>query len=109
MKRVFSGIYLSFAFLTLVWCLYRGAISPDPLLLPLIVMAAAPLIQRLIPFDDWQVVHHKVRLPRVSLLVLLSMAGLLLFADTSSRVLWLGLANLGGFLLDTYWASYDRR
>lgn len=109
LKRVFSYSYLVAALLTLLWCAYRGIVAPDTLLLPLILMSAAPLIQRLIPFDDWQVPHHKLRLPRVSFLVLSSMAAILLFGAPETLLLWLALINLGGFLLDTYWASFERR
>ena len=108
LKKVFSISYLLGAGLTLLWCLYNGAVDPHPLVVPLLVMAAAPIGQRLIPFDDWQVAHHKVRLPRVSLLVLSGMAVILLFADLNSMILSLALLNLGGFVLDTYWASFDR-
>jgi len=108
LKKIFSIGYLLGAGLTLLWCLYSGAFDPNPLLVPLLVMAAGPLGHRLIAFDDWQVAHHKVRLPRVSLLVLSGMAVILLFADRNSTILLLALLNLGGFVLDTYWASFDR-
>lgn len=64
------------------------------------------MVQRFFPFDTPVVAHHKVRLPKVSLLVFLGLGALLLTA-AKGLVLWLALVNVGGFLLDTYWACVE--
>lgn len=67
----------------------------------LVLVVSAPLLQLLIGFDVYQVPHHKVRLPITSLLVLSGRGAVLVGIDSRGPVLWLTLANLGAFLLDT--------
>ncbi|UTW46269.1 hypothetical protein KFE80_05120 [bacterium SCSIO 12696] len=69
-----------------------------------LVAGLAPMINLVLPYDTQRSAHHKVKLPRVSLLVMLSVALVLLTIPERGLALWLTLGCLGGFLLDTYWA-----
>lgn len=95
---LFHGITLCFAVWLLVQSFSVGACG-------LLLIAVAPFFQAITGYDVMIVPHHKVRLPKTSFLVLLGLAIILLTVGKSSRTLWLGLINIAGFLLDTYWAK----
>ncbi|MCV6605945.1 MAG: hypothetical protein OIF34_11610 [Porticoccaceae bacterium] len=69
-----------------------------------LVAGLAPMVNLVFPYDKKNSPHHKVKLPMVSLLVMLSVALVLLTVPERGLALWLTLGCLGGFLLDTYWA-----
>jgi hypothetical protein len=107
-KKLFSGLYYGLAAAT--GC-FAAAILFSTGSIPamaVLVLAIAPILQKLFGFDQWRVPHHKVRLPLVSLCVFVSMALVLLTTNQESALLTLALANLGGFLLNTYWAEEDQ-
>ena len=104
MKFLLRVFYTVLVWLTLAVSLWMLAANPALPWAGLLVMSVLPALQRLMAFDSLSVPHHKVRLPRVSLGVLLGMGVVLLTVDGGGAALWLALANLGAFLLDTYWA-----
>ena len=75
--------------------------------LGVLLSAGAPLANRLVPFDRGFSMNMKVKMPLVSLFVMLGLAWVLLTVPEQSWALWLVLGTLGSFLLDTYWASAD--
>ncbi|MEH6529341.1 MAG: hypothetical protein V7718_05295 [Porticoccus sp.] len=72
--------------------------------LGVLLAALAPLVNRLWPYDDGSSQNTKVKLPKVSLLVMIGVAWVLLTVAERGWPLWLILGVLGGFLLNTYWA-----
>jgi hypothetical protein len=72
------------------------------------VTAAAPLLQAIIGFDKSAASGSqpsKVKLPLVSLFVMLGSAWLLIAVPQAGLALWLGFACIGGFILNTYWVE----
>jgi len=107
LKRVCSYLFLA-------WMLASTAIALVALLrefalpwLGVLLSAAAPLVNRVLPFDRGFSMNMKVKMPLVSLFVMLGVAWVLLTVPERSWPLWLVLGTLGSFLLDTYWASQD--
>ena len=103
MKTFFAIAYLALAAVSLVVALVALLGFPALPWFGVLVIALAPLLQQMWPYDRVHVTHHKVRLPKVSLCVMLGLAWVLLTADKGGIALWLTFANLGGFLLHTYW------
>ncbi len=102
MKALFAVAYWCLLLVMLPVSIWQLVSSPAwPWVGPLLV-AAAPLCHRLVPCDRLRVPHHKVRLPRISLLVLGGLALVLLLGEPGAA-LWWTLAGVGGFLLHTYW------
>ena len=106
-KGTFIKGYLLLAAVTAIACLGQLFIfHHQPLVwLGVLTISSAPIINRLMPFDVKSVPHHKVRYPRVSLLVFCGLALVLIFIAERGIPLWLALANVGGFLLVAYWAE----
>ncbi len=104
-KTLFSSAYL--ALVSVATAVALGFLLLDfQLVWPGVLLTCLPpLVQRFYPFDTGPQIHHKVRLPRVSLLVLLGVAWVLLTVSEYGLPLWLTLGCLGGFLLNTYWAE----
>ena len=105
MKKNFTRAVLALHTVTLIWGALVLFQTFSVVSCGLILIALAPCVQAVIPFDSLQVPHHKVRLPLVSLVVFCGLAVMLLSAGQTSSLLWLGLLNVGAFLLDTYWAK----
>ena len=103
MKRLFSVSYYLLALVSAATALL--ALWGHPVWGGVLLTALPPLVQRIRPFDLRPSIHHKVRLPLVSLLVLAGIAWVLLAVPGRTPALWLALACLGGFLLNTYWAE----
>ncbi len=103
LKALFSFAYLALAALSLAAALLALPGGGSLPWIGVLVIALAPLVQYIWPYDSVHVTHHKVRLPKVSLCVMLGVAWVLLTADKGATALWLTFANLGGFLLHTYW------
>ncbi len=102
MKYLFAVIYWGLLGVALPVALWRLIVSPTWAWAGVLMVAGAPLAYRLRPYDELLVPHHKVRLPRVSALVLSGLA-LVLLTSAPGPALWLALAGVGGFLLHTYW------
>lgn len=107
MKPIFSGFFRTLHGLGLCYGLWVVATAPTLAACALVLLAFAPLLQLLFGYDAYQVPHHKVRLPVTSLLVLVGLGVVLVSIDSRGAVLWLALANVGAFLLDTYWARAE--
>lgn len=105
MKTAFNRVYTLLFWLTAAVSLAMLWRSPALPWLGILLMSAAPAIHRFRPYDAHLVPHHKVRLPRVSLLVMAGLGWVLVTVTETGWQLWLAFANLGGFLLNTYWAT----
>ena len=105
MKKLLAVIYRVFNLLVLLTSSYFAAYQLKSHWLALALMAAAPLLQWMVVYDKSQPSpsHSKIRLPLVSLLMMLGTAWLLLAVPAAGLALWLGFACLGGFILNTYW------
>ncbi len=64
----------------------------------LLIIALAPMVQMIAPYDRKASYNQKIKLPLVSLLVI-SAVGLQLLVASQGLALWLGLACLAGFLV----------
>lgn len=107
MKRLCSWLFLAWMLFSLgfaVVALTREYTLPW---LGVILSAGAPLLNRLFPFDRGLSLNMKVKMPLVSLFVMLGVAWVLLTVPERSWPLWLVLGTLGSFLLNTYWADAD--
>jgi len=100
-KAIYRGLYHLLNSLVLMFSAYSLGYSIDNNLqwLCLSVIALAPLVQLIAPYDRQPPNNQKVKLPLVSLLVMLAI-GLLLLVAPQGLALWLGLACLGGFLIN---------
>ena len=104
MKKVFHAAFVLLLLVVSVLAAYQSAFSTGLEWLVLLVMAVAPLLQLITAWDQQVSLNAKLKQPLVSLLVMLGIAFLLLTVPQPGLVLWAGLAVLGGYLLDTYWA-----
>ena len=108
MKYFLRFIYQSLNLVALLLSAYFAAYHMQSHWLAVAVIAAAPLLQAITQFDKSAVSGAsptKVKLPLVSLLVMLGSAWLLLSVPEAGLALWLGFACIGGFILNTYWAE----
>lgn len=105
MKKLLAVIYRVFNLLVLLTSSYFAAYQLQSHWLAPALMAASPLLQWMVVYDKSQPSpsHSKIRLPLVSLLMMLGTAWLLLAVPAAGLALWLGFACLGGFILNTYW------
>ena len=106
MKYLFSFFYQGLNLVALLLSAYFAAYHMQTHWLALAVIAAAPLLQALTQFDKSALssaAPTKVKLPLVSLLVMLGSAWLLLSVPEAGLALWLGFTCIGGFILNTYW------
>lgn len=88
-----------------VFASYQLSYSRGSEWLIVLLMALAPLLQFIFRWDRQVPMNAKLKQPLVSLLVMLGIAALLLLVPAPGEALWLGLAILGGYMLDTYWAT----
>jgi len=100
---LFQG-WMGVAVAIAAWSLFQQFSLPW---LGVLLTSAAPLVNRIWPYDANVSVNSKVRLPLVSLMVMLGVAWVLLTISDRSWPLWLALGSLGSFLLHTYWAIND--
>lgn len=107
MKLSFSRLFLALGIITSTISLWHCIAAPDPLWFGVALTALPPVVNRFLPYDLVPSVHHKVKLPTVSLLVLSGLALVLLTLPERGPALWFALACTGGFLLDTYWARAE--
>ncbi len=107
MKRVCSWLFVAWMLGSLVFALVTLVSEFALPWLGVILSAGAPLVNRLLPFDRGFSMNMKVKMPLVSLFVMLGVAWVLLTVPERSWALWLVLGTLGSFLLDTYWANTD--
>ena len=103
MKYLLSFFYQGLNLVVLLLSTYFAAYHMQSHWLAVAVIAAAPLLQAITLFDKSAVTSTKVRLPLVSLLVMLGSAWLLLSVPQAGLALWLGFVCIGGFILNTYW------
>lgn len=101
LKAIYRRLYQLFNSLVLMFSAYSLGYNLDDKLqwLCLSVIALAPLVQLIAPYDRQPSNNQKIKLPLVSLLVMLAI-GLLLLVASQGLALWLGLACLGGFLIN---------
>lgn len=108
MKQLLAVTYQVFNLLVLLTSSYFAAWYLQSHWLALALMAAAPLLQWMVVYDKSELAEplsrpSQIRLPLVSLLMMLGTAWLLLAVPAAGLALWLGFACLGGFILNTYW------
>ena len=70
-----------------------------------LLVAVAPLVNKFWSYDSGESIHDKVKSPKVSLLVMIGVAWVLLTFPETGWSLWFALGGLGVFLLHTYWAA----
>jgi hypothetical protein len=101
LKTIYRGLYQLLNSLVLMFSVYSLGYSLDDKLqwLCLSFIALTPLAQLIAPYDRQPPNTLKIKLPLVSLLVMLAI-GLLLLVASQGLALWLGLACLGGFLIN---------
>lgn len=104
-RTLFSAAYLVLLSVAVAVTLAVLLLDFQPVWPGVLLTCLPPLVQRFYPFDTGPQIHHKVRLPWVSLMVLLGVAWVLLTVSGYGLPLWLTLGCLGGFLLNTYWAE----
>lgn len=105
LKLIFRATFFFWAAVAVCASAYFLITAPAIYWVGPLVAGLAPLVNMVFPFDTKESANKKVRLPKVSLLVLLSVALVLLTIPERGPALWLVLGCLGGFLLDTYWAE----
>jgi hypothetical protein len=104
MKKIFSGMYYGWLCVALIVALYQLSMAFHLVWLGVLVVVAAPLLNKVWCYDSGESINQKVRFPKVSLLIMVGMAWVLLTLPERGWPLWLALGGLGGFLLHTYWA-----
>lgn len=105
LKIIFRFSFVVWSAIAAGLAVYFLVVQPAIFWVGVLVAGLAPLVNMVLPYDRRQSPHHKVKLPRVSLLVLLGFALVLLTIPERGAALWLALGCVGGFLLDTYWAQ----
>ena len=105
LKIIFRCSFAVWAAIAVTLAVYLLVLQPAAPWIGVLLAGLAPLVNMVWPYDRRRSPHHKVKLPVVSLLVLLALAWVLLTVDQRGAALWLALGCVGGFLLDTYWAS----
>ncbi|WP_438951998.1 hypothetical protein [Porticoccus sp.] len=109
MKKLFSLFFFTWSAIALLASLVGLFVLRDIVWLGVLFSSGAPLLNRIRPYDDGYSVNRKLRQPLVSLLVMSGVAWVLLTVPGGEWSLWLVLGVLGGFLLNTYWASVDEK
>ena len=107
-KYLFGFFYQGLNLIVLLLSAYFASYQMQSHWIAVAVIAAAPLLQAIIVFDKSAASGtqpSKVKLPLVSLFVMLGSAWLLLTVPQAGLALWLGFACIGGFILNTYWVE----
>ena len=107
-KYLFGFFYQSLNLIVLLLSAYSAAYQMQSHWIAVAIIAAAPLLQAIIGFDKSAAAGpqpSKVKLPLVSLFVMLGSAWLLIAVPQAGLALWLGFACTGGFILNTYWVE----
>lgn len=105
MKKLFSAMFYLWLAIALMVALYQLWSDFYLVWLGVLLVAVAPLLNSVWCYDSGESINHKVKFPKVSLLVMVGMAWVLLTLPERGWPLWLALGGLGGFLLHTYWAG----
>lgn len=106
MKYLFGFCYQGLNLIVLLVSAYFVAYQMQSHWIAVAVIAAAPLLQTIIGFDksaESNPMPSRVKLPLVTLFIMLGTAWLLLSVPQAGLALWLGFACIGGFILNTYW------
>jgi hypothetical protein len=106
MRYLFSFFYQCLNLVALLLGAYFAAYHMQSHWLAVGIIASAPLIQAITGFDKSpgpNALPGKVKLPLVTLFMMLATAWLLLSVPQAGLALWLGFACVGGFILNTYW------
>ncbi len=109
LKIIFRFSFIVWLILSVVLSVYFLAVQAELFWIGVLVAGLAPLGNKVVTYDTRISPHHKVKLPKVSLLVLCGFALVLLTVPERGIGLWLVLGCVGGFLLDTYWAKDSAR
>jgi hypothetical protein len=107
-KNLFGFFYQSLNLGVLLLSAYFAAYHLQSHWIAVAIIAAAPLLQLITGFDKSSSAESqlsKVKLPLVSLFIMLATAWLLLAVPQAGLALWLGFACIGGFILNTYWVE----
>jgi hypothetical protein len=107
-KFLFRFFYQSFNLGVLLISAFFAAYHLQSHWIAVAIIAAAPLLQLVVVFDRSarsSALSDKVKLPLVSLFIMLATAWLLLSVPQAGLALWLGFACIGGFILNTYWVD----
>lgn len=107
MKKLFSLCFYSWSTIAFLASPMGLFVSGDIVWLGVLLSSGAPLLNRIRPYDNGYSINRKLRQPLVSLFVMSGVAWVLLTVSGGEWPLWLVLGVLGGFLLNTYWASVD--
>jgi hypothetical protein len=105
-KYLFGFCYQGLNLIVLLVSAYFVAYQMQSHWIAVAVIAAAPLLQTIIGFDksaESNPMPSRVKLPLVTLFIMLGTAWLLLSVPHAGLALWLGFACIGGFILNTYW------
>ena len=105
LKLIFRASFIFWALLSVCAATYFFVTTTMIWWLGPWIAGLAPLVNMVFPYDTKVSPHQKVKFPKVSLLVMLGVALVLLTVPERGPALWLVLGCLGGFLLDTYWAK----
>lgn len=105
MKKVFSVVFFSWLSVALAVAIYSIVMAFDLVWIGVILVVLPPIINNIWPCDRGGSINAKVQLPKVSLVVMLGVAWVLLTLSERGWSLWFALGGLGGFLLHTYWVK----
>ncbi len=107
MRPLFTALYYLLTVIASALALWHLGRDGHPVWFGVLLTSLPPLLQRIRPYDRTPPIHHKVRLPLVSLLVMVGAGWVLLVVPERGSALWFTLSCLGGFLLNTYWAEAE--
>ena len=109
MKFLFRLLYQCLMVSTLLSSCYFAAYEMRSYWLALLLIAGAHLLQMIVPYDKSAVGAQppvsKIKLPLVTLPVMLGSAWLLATVPQTGLALWLGLAGIAGFIINNYWVE----
>ena len=105
MKKVFSVVFFGWLSVALAVAIYNIAMAFDLVWIGVVLVALPPILNNVWPYDRVGSTNAKVQSPKVSFVVMLGMAWVLLTLSERGWPLWFALGGLGGFLLYTYWVK----